>query len=292
MDTIARSRRPILHGAVRDQRPTPLAPAITRPIFIVDAKFRREHDDAYAAEHPVGTGAYVLTSWRRDDALEMDANPTTGAVRRRSAHVVLRPIPEPATRVSALRTGATDLITNVPFQFATLLAGGTTTRMASAKQRARALHHVQHAAARPAAERARAAGAQLRARRTGDRESRARRSGVRARRTDSGELLRLRPDDRAYEHDVAKAKTLLAKAGYPDGKGLTLTLYAPQARYNGDKEVALAVAGQLQAPASSRRQTEEWVQLLPARAGARVRRCSCWAGATSPTTPTTRSARP
>ncbi|HTD37875.1 MAG TPA: ABC transporter substrate-binding protein, partial [Candidatus Limnocylindrales bacterium] len=63
-----------------------------------------------------------------------------------------------------------------------------------------------------------------------------------------------------YRHDASKAKALLAKAGYPDGKGLALTLYAPQGRYNGDKEVALAIGGQLQAAGVHVDvRTQEWV---------------------------------
>jgi len=102
-------------------------------VFIADGKWWQEHGDAYVADHVNGTGPYVLKSWRRDDALELDANPRYWGGAPAIAHVTFKPIPEAGTRASALRTGATDLITNVPFQYATLLAGGTTTRMASAR---------------------------------------------------------------------------------------------------------------------------------------------------------------
>ncbi|HZW54429.1 MAG TPA: ABC transporter substrate-binding protein, partial [Candidatus Elarobacter sp.] len=134
VDTVARVETPdpyTVHFVTK--RPTPLPPAITRPVFIADAKFWQEHGDAYMVEHPMGTGPYVLKSWRRDEALELDANPRYWGGAPPVAHVIFKPIPEAGTRVSALRTGATDLITNVPFQYATLLAGGTATRMASAR---------------------------------------------------------------------------------------------------------------------------------------------------------------
>jgi peptide/nickel transport system substrate-binding protein len=51
----------------------------------------------------------------------------------------------------------------------------------------------------------------------------------------------------------------LAKAGYPGGRGLEMTLYSPVGRYNRDKEVAEAVAGQLAAlGVKVRTQEEEW----------------------------------
>ncbi|HEY6235003.1 MAG TPA: ABC transporter substrate-binding protein, partial [Candidatus Elarobacter sp.] len=127
VDTVARVEAPDpLTVRFVTKRPTPLPPTITRPVFIADGKWWQEHGDAYVQDHVNGTGPYVLKSWRRDDALELDANARYWGGAPAIAHVTFKPIPEAGTRVAALRTGATDLITNVPFQYATLLAGGTT----------------------------------------------------------------------------------------------------------------------------------------------------------------------
>ena len=248
VDTVARVDTPDPY-TVRfvTKRPTPLAPAITRPIAIVDATYWRAHGDAYMTEHPVGTGPYVLASWRRDDALELAANAKWWGGAPKIEHVVFKPIPEAGTRVSALRTGATDLITNVPFQYATLLAGGANTRMASAKS-VRVLYVMfntlqpgpqQNVLVRQALNYAIDVPAIVKA-------------VLGGRAFELGEpippnFFGYDPSIAPYRHDAAKAQALLAKAGYPDGRGLSLTLYAPQARYNGDREVALAIAGQLQA---------------------------------------------
>jgi peptide/nickel transport system substrate-binding protein len=261
VDTIARVETPDpLTVRFVTKRPTPLPPAITRPIFIADAKFWQEHGDAYMQEHAMGTGPYVLRSWRRDDALEVDANPKYWGGAPAIAHVTFKPIPEAGTRVSALRTGATDLITNVPFQYATLLAGGMMTRMASAKS-VRVLFIAfntlqpgpqQNVLVRQALNYAIDVPAIVKA-------------VLGGRAYELGEpippnFFGYDPALVRYRHDLAKAKALLARAGYPDGKGLSLALYAPQGRYNGDKEVALAIGGQLQAVGVHVDvHTQEWV---------------------------------
>src|SRR6202049_1450366 len=244
VDTIARVETPDAFTVLFvTNPPTPLPPAITRPIFIADAKYWQEHGDAYVADHPVGTGPYTLRSWHRDDALELEATPHYGGGAPAIGHVIFKPIPEAATRVSALRTGAADLITNVPFQYATLLEGGTATRMTSARS-VRVLY-IAFNTLQP-----------------GPQQNKLVRQALNYA-IDVPAIIKAVLGGRAYElgepvppnffgydstlvssqHEPAKAKSLLAKAGYPDGKGLSLTLYAPQGRYNGDKEVALAIGG-------------------------------------------------
>ncbi len=261
VDTVARVEAPDPY-TVRfvTKRPTPLAPTITRPVFIVDAKFWQAHGDAYMTDHAMGTGPYVLRAWRRDDELDLDANPRWWGGTAPIAHVAFRPIPEAGTRVAALRTGAADVITNVPFQYATLLAGGAATRMASARS-VRVLYVAfntlkpgpqQNVLVRQALNYALDVPAIIK-------------SVLGGRAYELGQpvppnFFGYDPALAPYRHDPARAKALLAKAGYPEGKGLELTLYAPQGRYNGDKEVALAIGGQLAAVGVHVDvRTQEWV---------------------------------
>jgi len=69
------------------------------------------------------------------------------------------------------------------------------------------------------------------------------------------------PALKPVKQDLAKVKTLLTEAGFPNG--LELTLNSPQGRYVRDKEVAEAVAGQLtKAGIKTQLRTFEFVNYL------------------------------
>ncbi|HEV3086669.1 MAG TPA: ABC transporter substrate-binding protein, partial [Candidatus Elarobacter sp.] len=54
--------------------PTAIPPGLQNPLFIVDAKYFQARGNGYVAEHPVGTGPYVLREWKRDDQTAFDVN--------------------------------------------------------------------------------------------------------------------------------------------------------------------------------------------------------------------------
>ena len=240
--------------------PTAIPPGLNQPIFIVDAKYVQEKGNAYIAEHPVGTGPYVLHEWKRDDQLTMDVNPKWWGGRPKIDHVVFKPIPEAAARVAALRTGATDLITNVPSQYYIQITGGQNTKLVSARSLRQlfiAFNTLQ----------------------PGPQQNKLVRQAINyavdvpaiVKNVLGGRAYELTspippnyfgydPSVPGYKHDLAKAKALLAKAGYPDGKGISLVVNAPIGRYNRDREVAEAVSGQLQAAGiTATVKPQEWV---------------------------------
>ena len=216
--------------------------------------------NAYVGEHPVGTGAYVLREWRRDDQVAMDANPKWWGGRPKIDHVVFKPIPEAAARVAALRTGATDLITNVPSQYQIQLVGGANTKLESTRSLRQLF--VAFNTLQP-----------------GPQQNRSVRQAI-CYAVDVPAIVKTVLGGRGYElaspippnyvgydasapgykHDPVKARELLAKAGYPDGKGLSLVINAPIGRYNRDREVAEAIAGQLhQVGIAATVRPQEWV---------------------------------
>ena len=91
-----------------------------------------------------------------------------------------------------------------------------------------------------------------------------------------------------YKHDLAKAKALLAKAGYPDGKGISLDGQRAdrplQPRPRGRRSRSPARCK----PSASRRREAAGVGVVlePGRTGARSRRSTSWAGTSRRPTPT------
>jgi peptide/nickel transport system substrate-binding protein len=72
-----------------------------------------ESADALASE-PVGTGAYTLVRWSRNNEVVMTANADYFLGAPAIEEVVFRTMPEASSRLAAIQTGDVDVITNVP----------------------------------------------------------------------------------------------------------------------------------------------------------------------------------
>lgn len=75
--------------------------------------FDKVGDDGYATK-PVGSGPYKFVSWRKDDRLELVANPDYWRGAPAIARATLRPIPAEASRAAALMSGEVDLVPALP----------------------------------------------------------------------------------------------------------------------------------------------------------------------------------
>ena len=244
-------------------KPAALIPGFPWLTMIVDAKYWQEHGDAYMAEHPMGSGPYVFKSWQKDEQVEMDANPAYWGGKPAIEHLVWKPIPEAAARVAALKTGETDLITNVPVQYEQQIVSGANTRMTTARS-ARVLYIAfntmspgpqQNKLLRQAFNYAIDVPAIIKNVLGGHGYATATPIPV--------GFFGYDAKISGYHHDLAKAKALLAKAGYPDGKGLEMILYSPNGRYNKDAEVSEAIAGQLSAlGVHVTVRTQEWTSYI------------------------------
>ena len=81
------------------------------------------------AKQPIGSGPYKFVEWVKDDHLTLEANPNywDGSYKGKPQvkTVILRPVTDPATRLADLRSGAADMIMDVPSdQVAALKSGG------------------------------------------------------------------------------------------------------------------------------------------------------------------------
>jgi len=82
-------------------------------------------------KQPIGSGPYKFVEWAKDDHLTLEANPNywDGSYKGKPQvkTVILRPVTDPATRLADLRSGAADMIMDVPAdQVAALKSGGFT----------------------------------------------------------------------------------------------------------------------------------------------------------------------
>lgn len=80
-------------------------------------------------KHPIGTGPYMFVEWVKDDHLTLEANPNywDGSYKGKPQvkTLILRPVTDAATRLADLRSGAVDMIMDVPTdQVAALKSGG------------------------------------------------------------------------------------------------------------------------------------------------------------------------
>jgi len=190
---------------------------------------------------PVGTGPYRFVEWVRGQRIVLERNDTYWGPKPSYARVTFLPIPEEAARNAMLETGEAGVSVRVsPLEAA---------RFANSQQ----IQVIKALVARPFA-------MWFNVTRRPLRDIRVRKALNHA--VDKRELIKAfflgdaaildsvlppgLPGYRSvgvYEYDPAKAKSLLAAAGY--AQGLRLRAYCPHGRFTLDAEVCQAVAGQL-----------------------------------------------
>jgi peptide/nickel transport system substrate-binding protein len=95
-------------------KPEPEALLMLTNISMVPPKYFTDQKDTYLAAHPVGTGAYKFVEWVKDDHIELIRNDGWHHGKVDYQRVLIRPIPEDATRVAALVSGEIDVCWGVP----------------------------------------------------------------------------------------------------------------------------------------------------------------------------------
>lgn len=91
-----------------------LLESLSQPWLAIEspAGLARSQDENCQA--PIGTGAFVVDSWKRQDSVQLSRNPhyTTGNGEAALAKISWRFIPDSATRIAALRSGDVQIIDN------------------------------------------------------------------------------------------------------------------------------------------------------------------------------------
>jgi peptide/nickel transport system substrate-binding protein len=192
------------------------------------------------AKKPVGTGQYTFVEWVPGERLVMEANPDYWGTKAKIQRLTWKPVAEASTRIVALRTGQADLIANIPPQLMDQISGPD---MKLERVPGILIAIMFNFAMKPFDD--------LKVRQAlnyavnvdeiiqfvlGGAATRL------ASATKPG-MLGHDPELKPYPYDPAKAKQLLAEAGFPNG--FEATLDAPNGRYLNDKAVAEAIVGQL-----------------------------------------------
>ena len=194
------------------------------------------------ATTPIGTGPYRFVEWRRDDRVVLEANPNYWGGAPAVQRVVFRPIRETRTRIAELRSGGVQIAVDITPEDIPALQGGNTkvanvasdflyffhfdmTRQTPLQDR-RVRQAINHAIDVDAIQRALLGGLGQR-------------------------IATVLPTDafgydtswRPYPFDPARARALLAEAGYADG--FTIPLTSRRGRYLKDVEIMEASIGYL-----------------------------------------------
>src|SRR5437762_5582304 len=220
------------------RKPDPLVPVRMAQMggSIYPARFTSDEGARELARKPIGSGAYKFVSWTKDDQLVMEANRDWWGWNGKPPavdRVIWKPIPDDFARLSALQRGEVDVITNVPpdemkivrtlttpaTRIATFLINSTQPPLSDKRVR-QALHYAMDV--------------QSIVKNLYAGQGRALSGGLAD--TDFGYNPELKP----YPYDPARAKRLLADAGYPGG--IDVTLYAGSGTMVNDKQLLEAIA--------------------------------------------------
>jgi peptide/nickel transport system substrate-binding protein len=257
-------------------KPFPILDAqLTLRGAMLPPKYFKEHDKAFLALNPVGTGAFKFVKWVKDDRIELEANEQWWHGAPKIKTLIFRPIPEETTRMAALQTGEVDIATNVPPQLAKEIKANPKLYISSAPSVRTIfipIYNVQcetvqgsfdctkpypGPTANPKVRQAINYAVDVDAIIKNVLEG----QGIRTATVLTSKHFGYDPNVKPYKYDPARAKKLLAEAGYPNG--IDLVLNSPNGRYPKDKEVAEAVAGQLtQAGIRTQLKVHEWTSYM------------------------------
>ena len=217
-----------------------LLPVLARS-WILAPEYYSSNDADFVARNPVGSGPFRFVEWRRDQHIVLEANPNHFNGKPAVDRVVFRPISEVSTRIGELLTGGAHIITNIPPDQIRRVENGRGVHLAAVPGGAKCSSGIVSDGDGPLS------------------DARVRRALNYAVDWDTINVALLMeygermgafvppasayPEIGPYPYDPAKAKQLLAEAGYPNG--FETVFHTPSGRYIRDREIAMAIADNL-----------------------------------------------
>ena len=218
---------------------------VTMEFPIVPKGYITENGDEAFARHPIGTGPFIFEEWVKDDHITMVKNPDYWGTPADIDRLTFRSVPDIAARAASFLAGEADVVTDiepvmVPVVQArdglSLLAEEgmrivfvkPNTRIDSPMTDVRVRQALNYGIDKEAIVASVMGGF----------------ATVSPGQVVSSQYWGFNPDLEAYPYDPAKAKALLADAGYPNGFDIRMSV--PRGRYMNDAEIGQALAGQLE----------------------------------------------
>ncbi|MFT5144097.1 MAG: peptide/nickel transport system substrate-binding protein [Thalassolituus oleivorans] len=224
-------------------RPKALLPFYMTQIYMLAPGHYGGAGDAERAENPVGTGPYVLQERIRDSHVTLARNPDYWGPAPALDKVVFRAIPEISTRVAELEIGTIHIIGDLPFDQAGLLERSSDVHVATVSGGRRVMIGIKtQGGPEPLTDtRVRQA---LNYAIDFDAINEGLYGGAATRMAAVFNPPFRHPDLSPYAYDPARARQLLAEAGYPNGFELA-SLDTPIGKWIQDFELAQTIASQL-----------------------------------------------
>jgi peptide/nickel transport system substrate-binding protein len=206
--------------------------------------FQKEGAEAFF-QHPVGTGPFKFVSWNRNDRMVLEANGAYWDGAPKIKRLIIRPIPEAATRLAELQTGKADIIAAIPPFLVDQVKATPTVTVQSIPGGRVIFLYVNSLAKGPLQDKRVRQALNYAVDRKAIISNILKGSGVEIADCLTRYHFGYDPSLQPYSYDPAKAKKLLAEAGY--AKGLKLVFNSPNGRFILDKEIAEAIAGMFRA---------------------------------------------
>jgi peptide/nickel transport system substrate-binding protein len=224
---------------IKTTAPSPVLPDVLTGIEIVSPAAYQA--DAEVPAKAVGSGPYKFVEWKRDQQLVVEVNPDWWGPTQAFERIIFKPVAEVSTRILQLKNGEADLIVNVPPDNAADIDRSEKARI-SKVDGARKIFVGIRTEKHPALGDKRVRQAMNHALNF-DAINHALLNGSGTRMTTYFNPPHEPPDAKAYDYNIQRAKDLLAQAGYPNG--FNVEMHGPTGRYIKDKEIAQAVAQDL-----------------------------------------------
>lgn len=222
----------------------PYAPLLSRLLFapIVPKAYAEKVGDEEFSRKPIGSGPFKFVSWVKDSAITLDRYNEYWRGPAAADKLIFKTIKEDSARLAALKTGEADIIVNVPPDLIPELKNDP--KVALAPVRSVRTMFVGMNVFTPPLDNVKVRQALNYAvdKQTLIKDLLGGQAFFHGRMY--GPAIHGWSEGPGWPYDPAKAKQLLAEAGYPNG--LTLEFEGPRGRYLMDAQLAEAIAGQLE----------------------------------------------